>query len=665
MIITKGWSTGFFLFDIGCFQGCVLSSILFDCVFNLLLDFLQPYEKIGYAHSDIDLFTMDKAYADDLNLTTTDKDSNQKVLDTTCTWLAWTETMKAKPKKCVSFAQRKFGGKSREDFVPIKDTIYSPYGPLLKIDGQPIKFILDPSNKDPFKSKHFKFLCRWISVNVNETDVQKFVEDDFLHCLKLIDSDLTNGLMKAWMYEFGLLARLSWSGLVYDLPRSFGINLEYVSTRYLKKWIGVHKSADTGILYRSNDRFGLAITPTSVHLQKMGVTKCSLLKNSKDSDIRLIYQAREERKAKETGRVWSSTRSLTEAESIVTHNTRFAGQTNKQGLGSGNYNHNPTLAETRKLCSNTIMQTKQEQFWSHSHSLSMQGLWTHWAEHTLPLDFSWNTLIHGPGKKIISFLLNATINTLPSPHLLNIIGLTDDDKCPLCQKKGYVSHILSGCKIALYSGRYSWRHDSILYTMIPYLEKHIEAQNSSKSTLSIPSIKSSFISTRDRSVGTRKSPSNRLHLLSNANDWQILVDLHHLPIVFPPEICVTNQRPDIIIWSPLSKSILLIELTSPCEESLIAANIRKKARYDVLAERLRAKDWNCTVLPFEVGARGFVARTMNTMLRKIGFTPREASSLCKTCSLTAAFCSYSIWNHRHEKHWNYRTLFRPANPHTP
>ena len=41
MIITNNWSTGFFLFDIGLFQGCVLSTILFDCVFQLLLDFLN------------------------------------------------------------------------------------------------------------------------------------------------------------------------------------------------------------------------------------------------------------------------------------------------------------------------------------------------------------------------------------------------------------------------------------------------------------------------------------------------------------------------------------------------------------------------------------------------------------------------------------------------
>jgi len=37
-IFTNNWSTGFFLFDIGLFQGCVLSTILFDCVFQLLLD---------------------------------------------------------------------------------------------------------------------------------------------------------------------------------------------------------------------------------------------------------------------------------------------------------------------------------------------------------------------------------------------------------------------------------------------------------------------------------------------------------------------------------------------------------------------------------------------------------------------------------------------------
>ena len=45
---TNEWSTGFFLFDIGLFQGCVLSTILFDVVFQLLLDLLKPLEDLGY-----------------------------------------------------------------------------------------------------------------------------------------------------------------------------------------------------------------------------------------------------------------------------------------------------------------------------------------------------------------------------------------------------------------------------------------------------------------------------------------------------------------------------------------------------------------------------------------------------------------------------------------
>jgi hypothetical protein len=670
MIVTKKWSTGCFLFDIGCFQGCVLSAILFDCVFNLLLDFLEPHLKLGYIHKvkDVDLITMDKAYADDLNLTTIDSASNQIVLNTTDTWLNWTRTMKAKPKKCVSFAQRKFTpGSSRGGFVAIKDTIYSPYDPKLTIAGQPIQFILDPSNKDPFKSRHFKFLGRWISVDVNETQIQTFVKDEFLRVMNLIECDVVNGLMKAWMYQFGVLTRLTWPCLVHDLPLSFGKDLDRITTRHLKKWIGVHRSADVGILYRSKERFGLNLTPTSTHLQKTGVVKCLLLQSSKDPDIQLLYKVHEERKANETGRVWSSTRSASEAKEIVQHNIRFAGQTNKQGLGSGLYDHDTSDAAIRKLCTNAITDVKAEELWSHSHGLSMQGLWAAWAEHTLPLDFSWNNLIFGPGKRIISFLLNATINTLSSPYFLNIMGFQDTDLCALCKRTGYVSHILSGCPVALYTGRYNWRHDSILFTMIPELEKHIVTQNASKViTHAIPPLASSFISAKPLPEIVPKARPRQTHLLSLANDWKLLVDLHTLPITFPPEICVSIQRPDIIIWSSDTKSVLLIELTSPSEEGLVAANIRKSARYLSLSDRVESKQgWKCTIFPFEVGARGFVARSMNTMLRKIGFTPHAASKLCKTVSLTAAYCSYSIWNNRTKKEWPKRLLFRPGEPDPP
>ena len=57
-----------FLFDLGLFQGCVLSCILFSCVFQLLLDMLAPLaEPNGYQFKDSPIVLHDQAFADDLS----------------------------------------------------------------------------------------------------------------------------------------------------------------------------------------------------------------------------------------------------------------------------------------------------------------------------------------------------------------------------------------------------------------------------------------------------------------------------------------------------------------------------------------------------------------------------------------------------------------------
>ena len=65
-------------------------------------------------------------------------------------------------------------------------------------------------------------------------------------------------------------------------------------------------------------------------------------------------------------------------------------------------------------------------------------------------------------------------------------------------------------------------------------------------------------------------------LLTKANDWVLLVDFEHKKIVFPPHIYPTNQRPDIIFWSRMSRSVILLELTCCAEEGVKAAQLRKQ-----------------------------------------------------------------------------------------
>ena len=47
-ISTKEWDSTALNFSIGLFQGCILSTILFDIVFNLLLDLLSKHSEVAY-----------------------------------------------------------------------------------------------------------------------------------------------------------------------------------------------------------------------------------------------------------------------------------------------------------------------------------------------------------------------------------------------------------------------------------------------------------------------------------------------------------------------------------------------------------------------------------------------------------------------------------------
>ena len=125
-IETQNWSTPFFLFDIGLFQGCVLSTILFDCVFQLLLDFLKPLDDFGYGYKTCQgVKRLARAYADDLTFMTHNSKQNQKACDQAVKWLDWTDTMAAKPRKCVTLGLKSFLKKDgNNNFISPNQNIY-------------------------------------------------------------------------------------------------------------------------------------------------------------------------------------------------------------------------------------------------------------------------------------------------------------------------------------------------------------------------------------------------------------------------------------------------------------------------------------------------------------------------------------------------------------
>ena len=436
-VTTKEWSTGFFFFDIGLFQGCVLSTILFDCVFNLLLDFLDPLKSKGYAFKGVKVTIMHKAYADDLQLSTKTPIGHQLVLDRTMIWLGWTRTMRAKPIKCISCAFRQFrkGSTSSKGYVPLHDTIYSAYDPKLFIDGEPLKFVDDIVKG---LKRHFKFLGRWISTDLNDEVTKRQFETEFLGWLALVDKDPINGLMKCWIYQHYIISKSSWTLLIHDFNRDFvAKNIEQPTGAYLRRWAGLFKSADRGALYRPREKLGLNMTSMTVHFESMRVIRCHLLKHSLDEDIVAVYQHRVLRH-QDNRTIWRDTQFLEKVESMVDHETKFqaADPGDTRGLGHDLFTaHLDSTAQHRKRCGKAVRLLTTEKHMAHAAGLAMQSVWMHWTDQSSAFDLSWRNLIYGPGPRIISFVLNATINSLPTPDMLNLMGLCE--------------HVLVSCVVQL------------------------------------------------------------------------------------------------------------------------------------------------------------------------------------------------------------------------
>ena len=66
----------------------------------------------------------------------------------------------------------------------------------------------------------------------------------------------------------------------------------------------------------------------------------------------------------------------------------------------------------------------------------------------------------------MKFAINAGLNTFPCFDNLKRWGKRGNDRCPFCGNVQILPHILSNFSVALDQGRYTWRHNSVLRSII-------------------------------------------------------------------------------------------------------------------------------------------------------------------------------------------------------
>jgi hypothetical protein len=158
-------------------------------------------------------------------------------------------------------------------------------------------------------------------------------------------------------------------------------------------------------------------------------------------------------------------------------------------------------------------------------------------------------------------------------------------------------------------------------------------------------------------AGTRPLRSNKPPaapgegMLDHAKDWKIAADLPGMR-EYPELIKESGLRPDMVLISDSSRTVVIIELTVPYESNMSGSHELKKAKYEGLTSEIQRRGYRTWLFAVEVGARGLAGATVYNLLQRLGLSGQARSRYLKQVAETAEKASCWIWTKRNEKNWS-------------
>ncbi|XP_052280954.1 uncharacterized protein LOC127878469 [Dreissena polymorpha] len=457
----------------------------------------------------------------------------------------------------------------------------------LRVQGEDIPSLID---------KPVKCLGKWFDTTLGDSrNNTERIRQQLRNGLAKIEGTGLPGKFKAWLFQHGLLSRLLWPLMLYEIPTSTIDSLESMINKSLRRCFGLPSCMASIGLY---NRTGMLQLPLSSIVEEYKVSKARLVLTLQDSIDMSIRNAGIEVR---TGRIWSAFNAVQQAESRLRHQdiveTSCQG---RQGLGLSTRQpwSSATTVQRRELVQSEIQKEEEETRKGKAVQMGSQGSWTKWQ--TTGRKLSW-TDIWKDG------------------------GLIETAECTLCGGRATLGHILSSCKEALAKGRYRWRHDQVLREVADTLGRHKK-----KARVHAGAKHINFVPAGTVMKGTKGGHPS---ILDGTNDWELRADLRK-QLQFP-DIIHTTLRPDIVMVSEKTKKIILVELTVPWEERCTQAHERKKAMYEDLVQECREAGWRAWNYPIEVGCRGFPVPSLGKMFQDTGIVGQVRKLAIKKVSQAA------------------------------
>ena len=175
---------------------------------------------------------------------------------------------------------------------------------------------------------------------------------------------------------------------------------------------------------------------------------------------------------------------------------------------------------------------------------------------------------------------------------------------------------------------------------------------------------------REKRFAASRKPAPLEDVLESAGDWKLQFDVDlegkfTKSKPFPPEIAIVSgvgSRPDGVVWSMETKTVIIIELTSPWEENFEKNHKLKLEKYNQLVVDLRDGNhfgvkWKALFFCVEIGARGALHESAwGRMCGQLRITGSARKRLTAAVQDTAIHCSHLVYLCRFHKKWEPQAL---------
>ena len=423
-IATKEFITRQIPVERGVLQGDSLSPLLFNMCFNTLMVTVknEKLKCLGYIYDTLSCPRQWLQFADDTAIVTSLESDNQLLLNLFTKWVNWADLI-TRIDKCHTFGMKKSSSKSMQ------------YEPYLRLSNQRVPPVTI--------GEGFVYLGKQFNFQMNNEEIKKDIVNNLENYITKIDRLPIHPKLKIRILTIFVYSKLKWRMSIFRLGITWvKQNCDMLVVNYVRKWLNMHPGANTTHLTLPINKLGFNLKLPSYIYDSCQITTRRLLNLSRDTNIQKLYSL-------------SYSQVTTRQDNIV------------ELAGAGEHNI------VKRKCSKIQKQKNDEYTWKEFLSLKKQSIIIKYIIEYLPAQriISWQKVVDRMPANIFSFCRRALILALPTKVNLKTWNILDDNLCSLCRVKCETQHhILNNCTVAVNQHRMTWRHDSVLYSIIYYLQ---------------------------------------------------------------------------------------------------------------------------------------------------------------------------------------------------